>query len=55
MLHRPGHSPSDTVFWDEQRQILIAGDHLLAHISSNPLVARPLERRLEHASAARTP
>jgi glyoxylase-like metal-dependent hydrolase (beta-lactamase superfamily II) len=40
--HRPGHSPSDTVFWDAEREILIAGDHLLAHISSNPLVSRPL-------------
>jgi glyoxylase-like metal-dependent hydrolase (beta-lactamase superfamily II) len=42
VLHRPGHSPSDTIFWDEQRRMLIAGDHLLAHISSNPLVSRPL-------------
>jgi glyoxylase-like metal-dependent hydrolase (beta-lactamase superfamily II) len=42
VLHRPGHSPSDTLFWDERRQILIGGDHLLAHISSNPLVSRPL-------------
>lgn len=42
-LHRPGHSPSDTVFWDEERQLLIAGDHLLSHISSNPLIARPLD------------
>ncbi len=42
-LHRPGHSPSDTVFWDEQRQILIAADHLLPHISSNPLISRPLD------------
>jgi glyoxylase-like metal-dependent hydrolase (beta-lactamase superfamily II) len=42
VLHRPGHSPSDTIFWDEQRKVLIAGDHLLAHISSNPLVSRPL-------------
>jgi glyoxylase-like metal-dependent hydrolase (beta-lactamase superfamily II) len=42
-LHRPGHSPSDTVFWDAERQILIAGDHLLSHISSNPLVSRPLD------------
>ena len=42
IFHRPGHSPSDTIFWDEQRGILIAGDHLLAHISSNPLVSRPL-------------
>ena len=22
--HRPGHSPSDTVFWDAERRILIA-------------------------------
>jgi glyoxylase-like metal-dependent hydrolase (beta-lactamase superfamily II) len=42
-LYRPGHSPSDTVFWDEHRRLLIAGDHLLAHISSNPLISRPLD------------
>jgi glyoxylase-like metal-dependent hydrolase (beta-lactamase superfamily II) len=44
-LHRPGHSPSDTVFWDAERRELIGGDHLIAHISSNPLVARPLGGR----------
>jgi glyoxylase-like metal-dependent hydrolase (beta-lactamase superfamily II) len=43
VLRRPGHSPSDTVFWDERRGILFGGDHLLAHISSNALVTRPLE------------
>lgn len=42
-LHRPGHSPSDTVFWDEERRILLAADHLIAHISSNPLISRPLD------------
>jgi glyoxylase-like metal-dependent hydrolase (beta-lactamase superfamily II) len=42
IFHRPGHSPSDTIFWDEEREILIAGDHLLGRISSNPLVSRPL-------------
>lgn len=42
-IHRPGHSPSDTVFWDEDRKILIAADHLIAHISSNPLISRPLD------------
>jgi glyoxylase-like metal-dependent hydrolase (beta-lactamase superfamily II) len=40
VLHRPGHSPTDTVFWDAERRILIAADHLIKHISSNPLVAR---------------
>jgi len=43
VLHRPGHSPSDTIFWDVERRILIAADHLLPHISSNPLIARPLD------------
>jgi glyoxylase-like metal-dependent hydrolase (beta-lactamase superfamily II) len=43
VLHRPGHSPSDTVFLDESRSILLAADHLIAHISSNPLLARPLD------------
>ncbi len=40
---RPGHSPSDTLFWDERRKILLAADHLIAHISSNPLLSRPLD------------
>ncbi len=47
VLHRPGHSPSDTVFWDEERRLLIGGDHLLAHISSNALATRPLKEGAE--------
>ncbi len=43
VLHRPGHSPSDTVFWEASSGILLAGDHLIKHISSNPLIARPLD------------
>jgi glyoxylase-like metal-dependent hydrolase (beta-lactamase superfamily II) len=39
--HRPGHSPTDTIFHDRERKILIAADHLLGHISSNPLLTRP--------------
>ncbi len=42
-LHRPGHSPSDTLFWDAERQMLFAGDHLISNISSNPLISRPLD------------
>jgi glyoxylase-like metal-dependent hydrolase (beta-lactamase superfamily II) len=41
--HRPGHSPTDTVFHDERSGELVAGDHLIKHISSNPLIARPLD------------
>jgi glyoxylase-like metal-dependent hydrolase (beta-lactamase superfamily II) len=48
VVHRPGHSPSDTVFVDDRsemgrRAIMFAADHLLANISSNPLLARPLD------------
>jgi len=50
-IHRPGHSPSDTVFWDEQRRILIAADHLIAHISSNPLISRPLDGSAQRPQA----
>ena len=51
VLHRPGHSPSDTVFWDEERKILLAADHLLPKISSNPLLARPLDGSSERPQA----
>jgi glyoxylase-like metal-dependent hydrolase (beta-lactamase superfamily II) len=50
-LHRPGHSPSDTVFWDEERRILIAADHLIKHISSNPLISRALDGSTERTQA----
>jgi glyoxylase-like metal-dependent hydrolase (beta-lactamase superfamily II) len=43
VLHRPGHSPSDTVFLDAATGDLMAGDHLIKHISSNPLISRPLD------------
>ena len=41
VLHRPGHSPTDTIFFDADDGTLIAGDHLIGHISSNPLIALP--------------
>jgi glyoxylase-like metal-dependent hydrolase (beta-lactamase superfamily II) len=49
--HRPGHSPTDTVFHDRERRILIAADHLLGHISSNPLITRPREGSGERPQA----
>jgi len=53
VLHRPGHSPSDTVFHDASRRTLIAADHLIKHISSNPLIARPLDSPLDDVELAR--
>lgn len=42
VLHRPGHSPSDTLLLDERRGLMLGGDHLIGHVSSNPLISRPL-------------
>jgi glyoxylase-like metal-dependent hydrolase (beta-lactamase superfamily II) len=47
VLHRPGHSPSDTIFHDAARGIVLGADHLIKHISSNPLISRPLEAPLD--------
>ena len=49
--HRPGHSPTDTVFHDRKRRMLIAADHLLAHVSSNPLITRPRDGSAERPQA----
>lgn len=38
ILYTPGHAQSHLSFFREQDGILIAGDHLLATISSNPLL-----------------
>ena len=43
VLHRPGHSPTDTVLVDEERALALGGDHLLKHISSNPVITRPFD------------
>ncbi|MFL5883444.1 MAG: MBL fold metallo-hydrolase [Thermoleophilaceae bacterium] len=47
---RPGHSPTDTVLYDPDRRILLAADHLLKHISSNPLISRPFDGGERHQS-----
>jgi len=41
VAHRPGHSPTDTLFIDKDRQIAFVADHVLKDISSNPLVCLP--------------
>jgi glyoxylase-like metal-dependent hydrolase (beta-lactamase superfamily II) len=49
--HRPGHSPTDTIFHDRERRVLLSADHLLGHISSNPLITRPPEGSDERPQA----
>lgn len=39
-LHRPGHSPLDTIYYEPENRYLFTGDHLVAHISSNPLLTK---------------
>jgi glyoxylase-like metal-dependent hydrolase (beta-lactamase superfamily II) len=51
VFHRPGHSPTDTIFLDSERKMLLAADHLLAHISSNPLITRPRDGSTERPKA----
>jgi glyoxylase-like metal-dependent hydrolase (beta-lactamase superfamily II) len=41
VLHRPGHSPYDTVLHDEERGLLLGADHLLAW-PSTPIMAPPV-------------
>jgi glyoxylase-like metal-dependent hydrolase (beta-lactamase superfamily II) len=42
VVHVPGHSPTDTLFVDEARRVAIAGDHLIARVSSNPVIHLPM-------------
>jgi glyoxylase-like metal-dependent hydrolase (beta-lactamase superfamily II) len=49
--HRPGHSPTDTIFHDRERRLLLSGDHLLGHISSNPLITRSPDGGAERPQA----
>lgn len=41
VLHRPGHSPSDTVFHDEERGVMLGADHVMQR-PSVPILSPPL-------------
>jgi glyoxylase-like metal-dependent hydrolase (beta-lactamase superfamily II) len=36
--HRPGHSPTDTLFVDPEARVAFVGDHLLRRVSPNPVI-----------------
>jgi len=42
VLHTPGHAGSHISFYEPQSRQMIAGDHLLLKISSNPLLEPPI-------------
>jgi glyoxylase-like metal-dependent hydrolase (beta-lactamase superfamily II) len=52
--HRPGHSPSDTIFFDPASGELIGGDHLIRNISSNPVISATLNPAAQRPSALLT-
>jgi glyoxylase-like metal-dependent hydrolase (beta-lactamase superfamily II) len=53
VFHRPGHSPSDTIFYDRASGIALLGDHLLRTVSSNALIDRPLDPPLDRPLTTR--
>lgn len=42
VLHTPGHSGGLVCLYQPQRRLLISSDHLLADVSSNPIIEPPL-------------
>jgi glyoxylase-like metal-dependent hydrolase (beta-lactamase superfamily II) len=50
VLSRPGHSPTDTVFASDG--LVLAGDHLLPRISSNPIAHLPIGAGPEATAAS---
>ena len=51
MHHRPGHSPTDTIFHDRERRLLLSATTCSGHISSNPLITRPPDGSTERPQA----
>jgi glyoxylase-like metal-dependent hydrolase (beta-lactamase superfamily II) len=41
VLHTPGHASGHISFYQPERQLMISADHLIKHISSNPLMEAP--------------
>jgi len=39
VIHTPGHSPGSCCLYESFQKILFSGDHIIKHISPNPLVA----------------
>lgn len=40
VIHVPGHSSSDTLFFDKRRELAFAGDHVLKGVNPTPLIRR---------------
>ncbi|MBM7701632.1 MBL fold metallo-hydrolase [Metabacillus iocasae] len=51
VLETPGHAQSHIALYHEQQQLLIGGDVLISHISSNPLIEPPQSKYEERAKS----
>jgi glyoxylase-like metal-dependent hydrolase (beta-lactamase superfamily II) len=47
VIETPGHAQSHIVFYRETDGVMIGGDHLLLHISPNPLIEPPFDGETE--------
>jgi glyoxylase-like metal-dependent hydrolase (beta-lactamase superfamily II) len=47
IIETPGHAQSHIVLFREKDGVLIGGDHVLAHISPNPLLEPPINKESE--------
>ncbi len=47
VIETPGHAQSHLSFYQEETGAFVGGDHLLSHISSNPLLEPPVEQGRE--------
>ncbi len=54
VLHLPGHSPFCTCYYDTEGRFMLSGDHLIKHISSNPIIQKRDEKTGERPSALAT-
>ncbi len=44
VIHTPGHSPGATCLYEPRQKILFSGDHIIKHITPNPLVETKRDR-----------
>lgn len=51
VFETPGHAQSHLVFYREKDGLLLAGDHILKTVSSNPLIEPPMEPGGERAKS----
>ncbi|WLR49692.1 MBL fold metallo-hydrolase [Bacillus tianshenii] len=52
VFETPGHAQSHLVFYREKDGVLLGGDHIIGHISSNPLMEPPYLGETERPRAA---